>query len=252
MIPIARREAILASVKQAPFVTIAQLAQDLDVSQMTIRRDLVKLEEEGLVVQISGGVKSSQRLHFEPSHDEKSLLKSQEKNLIGQKAAEFVPQNSCIYLDAGTTTLAMCKYLFGRGDLTIVTNDLVVAQQLSTKSENNIIMVGGMIRASNQSTVGHLASKTLEALSIDVAFISASSFDVRGITTPDPDKVIVKHKVAEIAQKRILLSDSSKYGQIATFIAVPIDMLNQIICDHQLSEQAQKSLLKTGVDLILV
>lgn len=251
MIPLARREAILDKLNKMSFVSIASLATELKVSQMTIRRDVSKLEEEGLVIQVSGGVRTTKRLHNEPSHDEKYLLCSEEKISIGKLAAKMVAHNSCIYLDAGTTSLAMSNYLCERDDLTIITNDLVVAHNIASNSNNTIIMVGGLIRARNLSTVGHLTLNTLEGLSIDVAFLSASSFDIRGITTPDPDKVIVKQKVASMATKRILICDSSKYGQVATYIAVPLCQINTIITDSKLSLDGQNTLSKSGCELLI-
>lgn len=252
MIPLARREAILANLKQAPFVSIADLASQLGVSQMTIRRDLGKLEADGLVMQVTGGVRATNRLHCEPSHDEKSLLCGIQKDNIGREAAGMIPESSCIYLDAGTTSLAMAKFLYHRSDLTIVTNDLVVAHNLAVNSNNTVIMVGGLVRAQNLSTVGHLAVNTLDGLSLDMAFLSASSFDSRGITTPDPDKVPVKQHVARMARQRYLICDSSKYGQVATYIAVPAGLINMIITDAALSDSGRNALLKAGCDLIMV
>lgn len=81
--------------------------------------------------------------------------------------------------------------------------------------------------------------------------MSASSFDIRGITTPDPDKVIVKQKVASMATKRILICDSSKYGQVATYIAVPLCQINTIITDSQLSLDGQNTLSKSGCELLI-
>ena len=219
---------------------------------MTVRRDIQKLEEQGLVIQHGGGVKGTMRIFDEPSHEQKAMMQSEEKLRIGQKASELVPPRSCIYLDAGTTTLALGKQFVGRDDLTIVTNDLVVAQCLVTSSQNNVIMVGGQIRNSNLSTVGHLAVYTLKALSIDLAFLSASSFDERGITTPDPDKVVVKQEVARISAQRILVCDATKYGQVGTYIAVPMTEINTIITDNRLTPSNQRQLIKTGVNLIMV
>lgn len=252
MIPIARHEIILKVLDESPYVSIAELTRLLKVSHMTVRRDLQKLEEDGLVIQVTGGVKAARRLHIEPSHSEKETLAGDEKRRIGEAAAKMIPQRACIYLDAGTTSLALCRNLKDRDDLTIISNDLVVMHFLATNSKNTLIMTGGLVRSENLSTVGHLAAETLKELSCDIAFLSASSFDLRGITTPDPDKVPVKQTAAASAGRRVLISDSSKYGQFATYIAVPLKEINTIISDSSLSENGQKGLQKSGVELILV
>lgn len=252
MIPLQRQDIILEELKKEPFMSIADLAQKLNVSEMTVRRDIQKLEAKGEVIQAGGGVRVMTRLHEELSHEQKAVLRAGEKNRIGQKACELITPKACIYLDAGTTSLAMCKFLCERNDLTIVTNDLVVAQYMSNNSDNAVIMVGGLVRSQNLSTVGHLATGVLESVSIDIAFLSASSVDIRGITTPDSEKVIVKRSVVRNAAKCVLICDSSKFDQVATFIAVPMDKINMIITDTNLGDEQHSQLIKTGVDIVLV
>ena len=252
MIPIERRQAILRTLQHEGIARINTLAEVLHVSHMTVRRDLQKLEEEGLVVQVSGGVQASKRLHIEPSHQVKENLMSDEKNRIGKRAASIIPEKSCVYLDAGTTSLALARYLADRDDLTIVSNDLAVMDYLALNSKNILIMTGGIVRTENLSTVGFLTAKIISSLSFDLAFISASSWDMRGITTPDPDKVPVKEAAVKSANKSILICDSSKYAQYATYIAVPLNAINTVISDVNLSELAQKSLTKQGIKLELV
>ncbi|MGS2612444.1 DeoR family transcriptional regulator [Acinetobacter baumannii] len=123
MIPIERHQRILALVEQRGAVSINELTEILGVSHMTIRRDVSKLEEQGLLVSVSGGVRAVSRLAAEPSHLVKSTLQSEEKQAIGALAASHIAKNSCIYLDAGTTTLALARAILDRNDLQVVTND---------------------------------------------------------------------------------------------------------------------------------
>ena len=117
MIPIERHQRILALVEQRGAVSINELTEILGVSHMTIRRDVSKLEEQGLLVSVSGGVRAVSRLAAEPSHLVKSTLQSEEKQAIGALAASHIAKNSCIYLDAGTTTLALARAILDRNDL---------------------------------------------------------------------------------------------------------------------------------------
>ncbi|HAB26315.1 MAG: DNA-binding transcriptional repressor YgbI [Pantoea sp.] len=251
MIPIERHQQILALVAERGVVSIAELTERLGVSHMTIRRDVQKLEEQGAVLSVSGGVRSADRLAAEPSHQTKTTLYNAEKNAIGRYAAQHIPRNSCIYLDAGTTTLALARELLDRDDLLVVTNDFMVTNLLMEASDCRVIHTGGTVCRDNRSCVGESAARSLRHLAIDIAFISASCWGPRGLFTPDEDKVMVKQTVSEVSSKRVLLSDSSKYNKIATFLALPLARFDSIVTDTQLSAAARSALSEGSWELVL-
>ncbi|WBF44097.1 DNA-binding transcriptional repressor YgbI [Serratia rubidaea] len=249
MIPVERHQQILALVAERGVVSIAELTERLAVSHMTIRRDLQKLEEQGAVIAVSGGVQAAERLAIEPSHQDKEGMFSQQKAAIGALAASLIPANSCIYLDAGTTTLALAKQIGERSDLTVVTNDFVIAAYLLENSQCELIHTGGTVCRENRSCVGEAAAQALRQLFIDLAFISASSWSMRGLSTPSEDKVAVKKAIVDASRRRILLSDTSKYGKVATYLALPIAVFDAIITDNALPGVAQEAILQAGIAL---
>ncbi|MSE16514.1 DeoR family transcriptional regulator [Pantoea agglomerans] len=251
MIPVERHQQILALVADRGVVSIAELTERLGVSHMTIRRDVQKLEEQGAVLSVSGGVRSADRLAAEPSHLTKSALYNEEKRAIGRTAARQIPRNSCIYLDAGTTTLALAREVVDRDDLLVVTNDFMVANLLMEASQCRVIHTGGTVCRENRSCVGESAARSLRHLAIDIAFISASCWGPRGLFMPDEDKVMVKQAVSEVSSKRVLLSDSSKYNRIATFLALPLESFDRVVTDTHLSESARELLSAGSCELIL-
>ncbi|EPW0889684.1 DeoR/GlpR family DNA-binding transcription regulator, partial [Escherichia coli] len=176
MIPVERRQIILEMVAEKGIVSIAELTDRMNVSHMTIRRDLQKLEQQGAVVLVSGGVQSPGRVAHEPSHQVKTALAMTQKAAIGKLAASLVQPGSCIYLDAGTTTLAIAQHLIHMESLTVVTNDFVIANYLLDNSNCTIIHTGGAVCRENRSCVGEAAATMLRSLMIDQAFISASSW----------------------------------------------------------------------------
>ena len=230
MIPVERRQIILEMVAEKGIVSIAELTDRMNVSHMTIRRDLQKLEQQGAVVLVSGGVQSPGRVAHEPSHQVKTALAMTQKAAIGKLAASLVQPGSCIYLDAGTTTLAIAQHLIHMESLTVVTNDFVIA---------------------NRSCVGEAAATMLRSLMIDQAFISASSWSVRGISTPAEDKVTVKRAIASASRQRVLVCDATKYGQVATWLALPLSEFDQIITDDGLPESASRALAKQDLSLLV-
>lgn len=251
MIPVERHQQILALVADRGVVSIAELTERLGVSHMTIRRDVQKLEEQGAVLSVSGGVRSADRLAAEPSHLTKSALYNEEKRAIGRTAARQIPRNSCIYLDAGTTTLALAREVVDRDDLLVVTNDFMVANLLMEASQCRVIHTGGTVCRKNRSCVGESAARSLRHLAIDIAFISASCWGPRGLFTPDEDKVMVKQAVSEVSSKRVLLSDSSKYNRIATFLALPLESFDRVVTDRHLSESARELFSAGSCELVL-
>lgn len=251
MIPVERHQQILALVAERGVVSIAELTERLGVSHMTIRRDVQKLEEQGAVLSVSGGVRSTERLAAEPSHQDKTLMYSSQKNAIGMAAALHIPRNSCIYLDAGTTTLALARQLEARDDLLVVTNDFVIANFLIESCQCKMIHSGGTLCRENRYCVGDAAARALRNLSIDIAFISASCWGPRGISTPDEDKVVVKRAVSEVSSKRVLLADASKYGKIATYLALPLTDFDAVITDTGLASTAHEELATKEIELII-
>lgn len=184
----------------------------------------------------------------EPSHQIKTELGTPQKAAIGKLAASLVQPESCIYLDAGTTTLAI-RQLVTMNKLTVVTNDFVIADYLMDNSGRTIIHTGGAVCREKRSCVGEAAATLLRGLIIDQAFISASSWSVRGISTPAEDKVAVKRAVA--SRQKILVRDATKYGQVATWLALPLSEFNQIVIDDGLPESAIRALAKVDISLLM-
>ncbi len=171
--------------EQRGAVSINELTEILGVSHMTIRRDVSKLEEQGLLVSVSGGVRAVSRLATEPSHLVKSTLQSEEKQAIGALAASHIAKNSCVSISMpGPLTLALARAILDRDDLQVVTNDFEITQPLIDASQCGVIHTGGTLCRENRSCVGESAARTLRHLAIDTAFISASGWDSRGIFTP--------------------------------------------------------------------
>ncbi len=165
----------------------------LGCSHMTVRRDIALLERDGLVHSVPGGVRVA-------SHVSKALIDPDEKRAIAQLAASFLRPGMTAYLDAGTTTLALVPHILALPDITVVTNDFPIMQALMNAGHVAAIHTGGLLDHANQSSVGELAAATLRQLAVDVAFISASSWDLRrGMTTPSPPKIDVKRAAIDVA-----------------------------------------------------
>lgn len=250
MIPAERLRKILTLLKSQEVISISELVNLLGVSHMTVRRDIEKLEGQGKVNSVSGGVQLTQSIHSELSHELKASQFFEQKVQIGELAANLIPINATLYLDAGTTSLEIAHQIINRDDLLIITNDFVIAIFLMTNSGNEIYHTGGKIDRHNQSAVGPKVANFLLSMNIDIAFISTSSWSLKGLSTPNEDKVVVKQAIAKMSNAVYLISDSSKYGIIATFHALDIEEIDAVITDTELAESAKVELVNKGIDVI--
>ncbi|MGF1701272.1 DeoR/GlpR family DNA-binding transcription regulator [Photobacterium makurazakiensis] len=252
MIPAERQRTILTLLGNQEVISISELTQQLDVSHMTIRRDIAKLESDGRVMSVSGGVQLTETIHIELSHDVKINQYRNEKAEIGLYASQLIKQNMTVYLDAGTTTLEIAHQLNHRDDLLVITNDFAIAGYLMNHSDCSLYHTGGKVDKSNQSSVGDKAARLLREMNIDVAFVSTSSWNQRGISTPSEDKVLVKKAIVASSQQNYLVSDSSKYGKVATFHAVDIDCFDKVITDRDFPSSCTDDLSERGIDVVTV
>ncbi len=252
LIPEQRRESIVQHLQRERVLSFRQLTELLGVSHMTVRRDVAVLEEQGRVASTPGGAKLPPRLLAEPSREVKAGVDVAAKDAIARAAAGFVRDTMTIYLDAGTTVQAMRPYLQDVADLTVVTNDLATVEAFLDHPSIDLIAVGGRVERSNLSTMGRLARLVLSELSIDVAFVSSSSWDLQhGVTTPVEAKVEAKRAAIEVAERSVLVADASKYGRFAKYRALRLDEVDAVVTDAALDGSAVADLRAAGLDLRL-
>jgi DeoR/GlpR family transcriptional regulator of sugar metabolism len=251
MIPAERQRFILAHLASRSVLSISELMELLGVSHMTVRRDIQQLEQAGRVMSVSGGVKLPERLAFEPSHLVKSGVEHDQKVRIGRCAAALVTPGAVVYLDAGTTTLEIAHCLCERDDLLVVTNDFVIAAFLLGNSRCRLYHTGGQVERDNQSCVGNEAAETVARFNFDIAFISASSWVISGISSPSELKGAVKTRAVQNAQRSVLVTDSSKYGKVAAFNLLPLDAFDLVITDTSLSRSVVDEIERLGIKVAI-
>lgn len=252
MIPLERQRAILHMLEEHDSVSINSLVEALKVSHMTVRRDIHRLEEMGRVVSVLGGVSRPERLALDQSHTVKEGLQQAQKAAIALEAVNRVQPGNVVFLDAGTTTLAIAQRLAPMPNMVFVTNDLSIAMNLSERSDNELYFAGGAMDRANLSADGSMTAKMIAQFNVDVAFTSTSSFDLRGTSVPTDAKLAVKRAIKESATRTILVSDSSKYGRVANLRATKLTDLDEIITDMDLAESAVENIRELGIALTLV
>jgi DeoR family fructose operon transcriptional repressor len=238
MIPYIRRQNILAELKSDEVIYVEELAKNLNMSVSTIRRDLKILVDEGQIVSLRGGAVKLKTGSYEIPLQTKQLLNVETKLKIAQYAASLVMDGEVIYIDSGTTTLYMLKYL-KKKKITVVTSNTQAINELVDSNITSIIL-GGEISKTLGSVVGPIAEKLLQNMFFDRAFLGASGYSVMGgINTPDVREATKKEIVKNNSKITYVLVDSSK-ASITSFCkafnlnecTIITDEINEILEKH--------------------
>lgn len=250
-----RRQEILARVRRDGAVRVAELVDILDVSDMTIRRDIVDLAERGLLIRVHGGATVADAPHssHEPSFTTKLGEQVEEKLAIARAAAELVPAGSSVALSAGTTTLALAQELSEVVGLTIVTNSIPVANALHDPGRHDrvVILTGGS-RTPSDALVGPVAVTALRDLHVDQVFLGVHGFSERtGCTSPNMVEAATNQALIAAAASTVVVADHTKLRLVGLSTIIGLDEIDTLISDDGLPEDDQ-AMLRTHVGRLLV
>lgn len=209
-----RYDLIIKRLQERGVVKLQELVELLDASESTVRRDLVDLEERKLLKRIHGGATLVNQKSWEPGIEEKTFKNIQQKNVIARLAASQLVDGECIYLDAGTTTLAMISFIEAK-DVTVVTNGLSHVEALVSKNIRSYLL-GGMMKMHTKAVIGSMALQNMDNFRFDKCFLGTNGVDAEmGYTTPDPEEALIKRRAHQLSGRTYVLADSSKIGDIA-------------------------------------
>lgn len=232
---------------------VEELADQLDVSHATIRRDLHVLAQAGHVLRTHGGaVLPHASAAFEPLHQEKRSVRANAKAAIARVAARVVQDGDVVVLDSGSTTLALAVELRPKRELTVITSDLKVALDLATMSAHEVIVTGGRVRAQLFSLIGPLAEAGLRQLHADHAFLGADAIDLeRGVTNANIDEAAVKRRALASCRRATLLADHSKFDRVSLAHVCPLGDFDSIITDDGIDRECYDRYQRAGVPITL-
>lgn len=237
-----RLDEIMDYLKHHNLVTVEELVTATEASPATIRRDLIKLDEQGVISRSHGGVTLNRFIPSQPTTIEKIHKSANEKQFIADYAAQMIKAGDSIALDAGTTTLEIAKRIT-QMPVRVITSDLHIALFLCEFKQIEVTIIGGKLDDSSQSCIGEHGRSLLRQINPDIAFISCNSWSLnKGVTAPTEDKALIKASFAEKADKRVLVADSSKYGSYSLFTSIPLHHFTDIITDSRLDNEAQSLL----------
>jgi DeoR/GlpR family transcriptional regulator of sugar metabolism len=250
-----RLSKILEFVNSEENISAKELSQRLQVSEMTIWRDLKKLGAQGRILRVRGGVSKDNLSNTspagEPQFDAKQKVHNKEKKAIARYAAEnLVGDSEIITLEGGTTVSSMVPFLF-QDHLTILTNGFkTMMQALPFLSRINFMICGGILRDTSYTLVGPQAEAFFAGFRVQKFFLSGTGITPEnGLTDPNPLEIQVKRAMGHSADKVILLMDSSKFGKHSLASILPLESIHILVTDQAAPQEILTQLNKTGIEI---
>src|SRR5882672_8902288 len=238
-----RLSAILTALQQSGSVSVENLSKDLDVSLVTIRRDLDSLEKQGLLRRTHGGAVSIEPLFYEPFRNDRSFQAqverfADEKRRIGRAAAALIEDGDIIAITPGTTTTEVIRGLPRQRKITVVTSTVNEAMELSKRKDLDVFVTGGHLRGDWFSLVGPTAVQSLSHLLVRTVFLGADGIDAKwGLSCFNPDEAQLNSSMAKHAQRKIAVVDHSKFGVVAGWRICPTSDIDILITDSGATDE---------------
>ncbi|MCQ6562737.1 DeoR/GlpR family DNA-binding transcription regulator [Paenibacillus mendelii] len=245
-----RKKKILDQLAKEEKVQVPAMAEELNVSAETIRRDLDRLDKEGKLKKVYGGAVKHDSL--EPPFEQKSLLNVVEKQEIGRLAASLVKDGDIIMIGSGSTTIGMIPYLSNKKRVTIITHSAAVMRLAMEQFPGRIIFIGGEVNVSQQSVNGPLAEWMLNQLKADKAFFAAGGISLRdGISDYNLNEANIFRKMMERAVETIVLADHTKFGKTTFAHICPLKDISVLISDRGCPDEWIQVLGSQEIELLI-
>lgn len=246
----ARRGRLQRMVEEQGFCTIAELSKALGVSEMTIRRDVQRQVRDGLLRSVHGGVSAFGQSELMGSKfSSRAVRSSSQKRAIALAAVGLVPDGGAVGLDSGTTTLELARVWPSERQATVVTNSIPSLLALHDDEQTRVMVLGGELQQRSQSLSGPMSLRSLEDLRLTVMFLAASSLNEKGVYCGNDYDAVTKRALIEIADRVVLLADSSKFSGSAMVRVCGFDAIDAVVIDDGLTGEQEEMFRSHGIDL---
>jgi DeoR/GlpR family transcriptional regulator of sugar metabolism len=260
-----RRALILDEVRRRGGVRVNELTRKLNVSDMTVRRDLDALARQGVVEKVHGGaVPVVDASSHEPGFEAKSSLEMSAKEAIAKVAAELVVPGSAIALSGGTTTFALAQHLLDVPDLTVVTNSVRVSDVFDSAQRRGqqgsrphspgaatVVLTGG-VRTPSDSLVGPVADRAIRTLHFDVLFLGVHGISVEaGLSTPNLAEAETNRRFVQSARRVVVVADHTKWGTVGLSSFAPLEDVDTLVTDSGMPQTAREEIAEHLRELVV-
>lgn len=249
-----RKDFITEMIQKNNVVKVTTLSEILNISEVTIRRDLKELEQAGLLRRTHGGAMKITSAAFEPRIGELEREHVKEKKAIARAAYEFISNNDALIIDSSSTA-ALLAHLIKVGDkqnITVVTNSFKTAWDLMDAENIELIHTGGQLRKNIYSSIGAIAESALKSIRVDKAFIGINGIDFdEGCTTPNMFESQIKQAMINASKQVFMVADSSKFNKTYLSIVCLLADVDYLITDSGISAECKERASEAGIELVV-
>lgn len=247
-----RHKFILQHLYEKNEIDIGDLSQTMQVSGVTIRKDLKVLEEKGLLYRTKGGASVSNPYANERPINEKEFINVDQKKKIARAALKIVSETNSIIIGSGTTVFELSRCLTPTRRLFVITPALKVALELYNRPNIEVLHLGGLIHSTSGSSAGTFAERVLDEISCDILFLGVDGIDLEfGLTITNLVEASLNQKMIKIARKVVIMADSSKFGKRGLGRICGIDQIHTIVTDSGIPSSIKKTFEERGVEIII-
>ncbi len=243
-----RERKILDFLIEDPHIGVGALSKRLEVSTVTVRSDFDSLAEKGYLIRIRGGALPA----FHPEIRSRQKTNEEVKNTIAAAAASLIDDGDTVMIEAGTTTALIARYLLGKRDVKVVTDNTLLLPYARSNPALNLTIAGGIFRPESESMVGPNTVQHLSQFHVKTAFVGTDGLSLKnGLTAHIMEAADVVRTMHKRSDRTVLLVDSGKWGQAGFARILPLSEVDTMITDSQFPEDARTAVRDLGIELII-
>lgn len=247
-----RQKRILSLLTRQGRLSVAEIVTQFAISEATARRDLESLASQGKAQRVHGGVISVEQAPPELPILEREDEQADEKKRIGLAAAELVADKETVFLGSGTTVLEVARNLRNRKNLTVITNSLPVLNALAGAEGITVICLGGMLRDSEMSFIGHITEQALTEVRADKVIMGTRGLSLEhGLTNDYLQETLTDRAILKIGREVIIVADHTKVNRVSTALLAPLDSMQTFVTDTKADKKFITALKKQGIQVVI-
>ncbi len=248
-----RQKQILSLLTRQGRLSVADIVEQFSISEATARRDLESLASQGKAQRVHGGAIPVEQAPPELPILEREGEQTDEKNRIGRATAEMIADKETVFLGSGTTVLEVARNLRNRKNLTVITNSLPVLNMLAGAKEVTVISLGGILRDSELSFIGHITEQAMAELRTDKVIIGARAVSLEhGLTNDYLPETLTDRAILKVGREVILVADHSKINRVSTTFLAPLTDVHKLVTDNQTPRAFISALKAQGINSVVV
>ena len=247
-----RQKQILSLLARQGRLRVSEIVEQFSISEATARRDVEALASQGKAQRVHGGLVILEQAPPELPILEREIEQTDEKVLIGQATAGLISDKETVFLGSGTTVLEVARNIRNHKDLTVITNSLPVLNVLTGIKDITVISLGGMLRNSELSYIGHITEQALTEVRADKVILGTRGVSLEhGLTNDYLEETLTDRAILKIGREVIIVADHTKVNRVSTALLAPLERVNTFVTDSSSDKKFIQSLKKQGIKVIV-